>query len=284
MTADRHGDDVQDAEAVAKVAHEAWRAAQLEHPERRAWLPLMIIIAVLLLALDSWAAYFAAEALGGGQKVALLWTAQFLVILGLLEAGLAWSAERSNRKAFRLITLALGVFVIMLALLRFGFFDAVGTGLLAAVIGAAVFAACTSMFVIGGFVAIRRAETMEIWQARRRARKATRRAYGTTASARRRVGALDYPQQKVPGRSMAGPDLLVVNIATMAGWLVSAAAWLLPTADRTRYYEEYRSELWELAAAETTPRQQMQYALRQLGYALPLRFAVLSPRRKKASP
>jgi len=59
---------------------------------------------------------------------------------------------------------------------------------------------------------------------------------------------------------------------------------LLPKADRARFGEEYRSELWDLAAAGAGRHQQMGYALRQFGCAVPLRFAVLSPRHKKAAP
>ena len=59
----------------------------------------------------------------------------------------------------------------MLALLRFGFFAAVGTGLVGALVGACVFTVCTIGFVAGGFAAIRYAETVTIWQARWRASK-----------------------------------------------------------------------------------------------------------------
>ena len=187
------------AQADAKRARDAWRTAQLEYPDRRAWLPLMSLIAVALLALDSWAAYFAAEALGGDQRATLLWAALFLVILGLLEGGLAWSAER-NRKIFRLIALGLGTFAVLLALLRFGFFAAVGTGLVAAVIGAAAFTACTIMFVIGGFAAVRYAETMTIWQAHHHARKAARKAADADASARRRADERDRRVDAYVGR------------------------------------------------------------------------------------
>jgi energy-converting hydrogenase Eha subunit C len=179
-----------EAKARAKQERDGWRTSQLEHPHRRAWLPWMVLIAVVLLGLDAWAAYFAAEALGNDQRSTLLWAGLFLVILGLLEAGLAWSAERS-RRVFSLIALALAVFVILLALLRFGFFSTIGTGLLAAVVAAAVFTACTIIFVIGGFAAIRYAETLTIWQARRHARKAERQAADAAAAARRRAADRD---------------------------------------------------------------------------------------------
>ena len=187
----RHArDEAGRLKAWAKKALDAWRTAQLEHPERRAWLPLMTLIALCLLALDSWAAYFAAEALGGDQRVTLLWAALFLVILGLLEAGLAWSAER-HPKLFRLIAAGLVAFAVLLALLRFDFFAAVGTSAIAAVIGATVFTVCTVMFVAGGFAAVRYAETLGIWQSRRRARKAARTAADAEDTAARRAGERD---------------------------------------------------------------------------------------------
>ena len=195
----RARDEADRSQAEAKKARGARRTAQLEHHDRRAWLPLMTGIALVLLVLDSWAAYFAAEALRGDQRVTLLWAALFLVILGLLEAGLAWSAERS-KKTFRLIAAGLAVFAILLALLRFGFFADVGTGLVAALVGGCVFTICTIMFVAGGFVAIRYAETVTIWQARRRARKAAKKADAAEAVAYRRAAERDRRVDAYLGR------------------------------------------------------------------------------------
>jgi hypothetical protein len=184
---------------IARKDRAAWRTVQFEHPERRAWLPLMVLVATGLLALDSWAAYFAAEALDGDQRVTLLWAALFLVILGLFEAGLAWSAER-NRKVFRLIALGLGLFAVLLSILRFGFFVGVGTGLIAATVAATVFTVCTVMFVLGGFAAVRYAETLEVCKARRRARKAEKRAAHAAAVADRRAVERDQRIDAYVGR------------------------------------------------------------------------------------
>jgi hypothetical protein len=160
---------------MASKARGAWRTAQLEHPERRGWLPLMAFVALWLLALDSWAAYFAAEALDGDQRVTVLWAALFLVILALFEAGLARYAER-NRTVFRLTALGLGLFAVLLSILRFGFFVGVGTSPVAATVAATVFTVCTVMFVAGGFAAVRYAETLESYRKRRQARKAEKRS------------------------------------------------------------------------------------------------------------
>src|SRR5690242_14200801 len=54
--------------AVARKAHRAWRTAQLEHHDRRAWLPLMALTALIFLGLDLRAAYSAAVTLGGDQQ------------------------------------------------------------------------------------------------------------------------------------------------------------------------------------------------------------------------
>jgi hypothetical protein len=194
--ADEHAERVR---SEAKRARGAWRTAQLEHHDRRAWLPLMIMIALALLGLDSWAAYFAAEALGGDQQITLLWAALFLVILGLLEVGLAWSVERS-KKIFRLVSVGLGGFAVLLAALRFGFFAAIGTGLVTALVGACVFTVCTIGFVAGGFAAIRYAETVTIWQARRRARITAKRAIAAKALACRRATERDRRVDAYLGR------------------------------------------------------------------------------------
>ncbi len=187
----RHAtDEAERLRAGARRLSDAWRTVQLEHPERRAWLPLMTLIALSLLALDSWAAYFAAEALGGDQKETVLWAVLFLVILGLLEAGLALTAERS-RRIFRLVAVGLGLFAALLASLRFGFFAVVGATLVTAILGAVVFTVCTVSFVLGGFAAVRYAETLATWQARRRARKAARKASDADTRANRLAEARD---------------------------------------------------------------------------------------------
>jgi hypothetical protein len=74
------------------------------------------------------------------------------------------------------------------------------------------------------------------------------------------------------------------RVTPSARRLVAVAARLLPAADRARYGEEYHSELWDLAAAGAGRRQQIGYAARQLYSAVPVHFAILSPRRRKASP
>jgi hypothetical protein len=77
--------------------------------------------------------------------------------------------------------------------------------------------------------------------------------------------------------------LRTVGVAPSAAGLLAAAAWLLPAADRARYGEEYRSELWDLAQSGAGRLRQLGYALRQLRRALPACLALRSPRHGSAA-
>jgi hypothetical protein len=74
------------------------------------------------------------------------------------------------------------------------------------------------------------------------------------------------------------------RVMPSAGRLLAAAVWVLPAADRARYADEYRSELWELAQAGAGRIRQLGYALRQLRSAASTGFALRSPRRRSAGP
>jgi hypothetical protein len=74
------------------------------------------------------------------------------------------------------------------------------------------------------------------------------------------------------------------RVTASASRLLTAAARLLPAADRARYAEEFRSELWELARAGEPRRRQIGYAARQAASSLRLRAELRAPRRRKASP
>ena len=73
-------------------------------------------------------------------------------------------------------------------------------------------------------------------------------------------------------------------VVPSAAGLLAAAARLLPAADRTRYAEEYLSELWDLAQSGAGRLRQLGYALRQLRSGLSVGFALRSPRRSGAAP
>jgi hypothetical protein len=70
-------------------------------------------------------------------------------------------------------------------------------------------------------------------------------------------------------------------VAPSAGRLAAAAARLLPASERARYAEEFRSELWEIAQADSR-RAQLAYAARQLVAARRLRAGLQVPRRRGA--
>lgn len=74
------------------------------------------------------------------------------------------------------------------------------------------------------------------------------------------------------------------RVALSATRLLTVAARMLPAAERARYAEEYRSELWELAQADAGCIRQLRYALRQLRSAPSMGFAVRSQRRRSAAP
>lgn len=80
----------------------------------------------------------------------------------------------------------------------------------------------------------------------------------------------------VGGQSRAG------RVASSAAGLLAAAVRLLPAAERARYAEEYRAELWDLTQAGAGRIRQLRYALRQLLSAPAMRFALQSPRRRSA--
>jgi len=74
------------------------------------------------------------------------------------------------------------------------------------------------------------------------------------------------------------------QVAPSASRLLAFAAKGLPAADRARYAEEYRSELWEIACADGRRRTQLTYATRQV-LAVPwLRAGLRTPRRRGATP
>jgi hypothetical protein len=78
-----------------------------------------------------------------------------------------------------------------------------------------------------------------------------------------------------PGRRQVMPS---------AKRLLDAAARVLPAADRARYADEYRSELWGLAHAGAACLRQLRYALRQLYRAPSMGFTLRSPHRRSATP
>lgn len=161
ITAARKADSDRDA------ADLAYKTAQAEDPERRAPRLRQWLFAAGALCLDAAACYFAAEALGGSQLETFAWAALFLAVLGAGELMLDHFSD-GHHVVWRWIVFVLGVFIIMLGLLRYSFLATVGAeGLLAALAGASLFTLATASFVIIGYRALRAAETGQIWRARR---------------------------------------------------------------------------------------------------------------------
>jgi len=70
------------------------------------------------------------------------------------------------------------------------------------------------------------------------------------------------------------------GVAPSAAGLLAAATRLLPAAHRSRYAEEYRCELWDIAQAGAGRARQLRYALRQFRSAVPMSIMLRSPRRR----
>lgn len=196
--ADLHARTRQASDTVARMAGRAaaaktragdaiitYRTSQAEDPQRMAPLPRQVTIAVAALSLDAVACYFAAEALGSGQLQTSLWTALFLAALAAGEWALDRFADR-NRKAWRMTAVALVLFVIGLATLRFEYFSVTGVdGPVAALVGACLFTAFTIGFIAVGYRALRTAQPLHTWQASRRARKTAKDAEAAADEAAR---------------------------------------------------------------------------------------------------
>ena len=76
----------------------------------------------------------------------------------------------------------------------------------------------------------------------------------------------------------------VRRVAPSAAGLLAAVARLLPAADRSRYADEYLSELYDIAQSGAGRLQQLRYAFRQLQNVVPMSFVLRSPRRRSAVP
>jgi hypothetical protein len=164
------------------VAHST---VQAERPRRRAPLPRQAFFALVTIALDGVACYFAAQALDGSQDATMVWTILFLAVLAGGEVTLDFCRDR-NLRAWRTLAALTGVFVALLGILRFWFLATIGTGgLVPALAGAGLFTAATAGFLYLGYRALRAAETPQAWHARREARKARRAARAGRATASR---------------------------------------------------------------------------------------------------
>lgn len=74
------------------------------------------------------------------------------------------------------------------------------------------------------------------------------------------------------------------RVVPRAARLLAAVTRLLPATDRSRYAEEFQSELWDLAQDGAGRIRQLGYALHLLRNIVPMGFALRSPRRRGAAP
>lgn len=173
------------AAAVAVRAEVAHHTVQAERPRRRAPLPRQVILALITVALDGLACYFAAQALDGSQDSTLVWTGLFLGVLAGGEFALDFYKDRNERTWHSLVVL-IGIFVTLLGILRFWFLVTIAGGaLVPAIAGAFLFTGATAGFLSLGYRALRVAETPHAWCARRQARRARQAARRARAVANR---------------------------------------------------------------------------------------------------
>lgn len=189
----RHAADIARRSAqTADVAEEAARAAQIdyrthqaEHPRRIASLPRQLLLALVTVAADGVACFFAAQALNGSQDTTIVWTVLFLAVLAGGDVALDIYRDR-HWTAWRAVLAILGAFVLGLGILRFWYLATIGVGgLIPATVGAVLFTAVTAGFLFLGYRALRAAETPQAWRARRRWQAALRIAQGSRTDAAR---------------------------------------------------------------------------------------------------
>ena len=175
-------DQAATAAVRAEVAHQT---IQAERPRRRAPLPRQVILALITVAFDGLACYFAAQALDGSQDATLVWTGLFLGVLAGGEFALDFYKDR-NERTWHALVILIGIFVVLLGTLRFWFLVTIGGGgLVPAIVGAVLFTGVTAGFLSLGYRALRVAETPHAWRARRQARKARQAAWAARAAAHR---------------------------------------------------------------------------------------------------
>lgn len=96
-------------------------------------------------------------------------------------------------------------------------------------------------------------------------------------SAENLVHALDEQASAVQSAVVA------VRVSTPAQWLMDLALHALPVMERSRYAEEWRSELWDLAEGPGRRRRQVVHALRTAACAVPQRSGIREGRRRAAA-
>jgi hypothetical protein len=154
------------AAARAREAEAAHLAIQAGHPHRHAPLPRQVTFALGTVVLNGLACYFAAQALGGSLDAALVWTGLFLAVLAGGEVALGFCSDRGER-AWRVLAVLTGSFVILLGTVRLWFLAATRTsGLVPAIAGACLLTVTTAGFLTVGYRVLQSAETLSAYRAR----------------------------------------------------------------------------------------------------------------------
>ena len=179
------------AAAEAERTEIAHGVIQAGHPRRHAPLPRQLTFALGTVVLDGLACYLAAPALGGSLDATLAWTGLFLGVLAGGEAALGFYRDRGDR-AWRVLAVLAGFFVLLLSTLRLWFLATTGTGLVPAIAGACLFTVVTAGFLTAGYRALRVAETPAAWRARRQAGTARQAARLARAAADRAAAERDH--------------------------------------------------------------------------------------------
>jgi hypothetical protein len=77
--------------------------------------------------------------------------------------------------------------------------------------------------------------------------------------------------------------VVAVRVSKPARWVMTLALRALPVMERSRYAEEWRSELWDLAEGPGSQRRQVIHALRTMACAVPQRSSIRQGRRRAAA-
>jgi hypothetical protein len=170
-----------------KVAESVMRqksyTASHTQDRHHASLVVQYAIAVLLLPFELFAANFAAQAVGAGLLTTWLLTVLFLALLLFGEFALDAAVRRQAHRATRATLVGLTVFIGILGALRFEYALAVeGRGPLAALLIAALLSLVTAGLVAFGYLALREAESVSTFKARK-AWKAAQRAQAAAENA-----------------------------------------------------------------------------------------------------
>jgi hypothetical protein len=202
-----------------RANYQAARLADQHH----AWLGTQIMIALLLLPFEWFAANIAAQAAGTDPTTTTLLTVLFLVLLVIGEVLVDVAGRLDKLLLRRTVLIALGAFLLVLGGLRFDYALVVeARGPLSALLVAALLTMITAALVAGGCFALNMAESFATW----RERTASRRADRAFTSARGASDRAETQLKKIEAQFWA----------LIEGWIVTADLPVRETRDEVRGY------------------------------------------------